>query len=78
VTGPGWWTIDHQNPRYSGHHPDRGLTVVPGVAVRHRAAEAVRNWQLASVNVSIPHGMQEVRGSNPRSSTNFPRSDPDL
>jgi hypothetical protein len=24
------------------------------------------------------HGMQELRGSNPRSSTSFPRSDPDF
>jgi hypothetical protein len=40
--------------------------------MRHQVARAVRKWQVASMNVSIHHGMQEVRGSNPLSST-FPQ-----
>ena len=36
----------------------------------------LRGWTRADV---LPaDGMQEVRGSNPRSSTSFPRSDPNL
>jgi hypothetical protein len=31
-----------------------------------------------AVDVLPADGMQEVRGSNPRSSTNFPRSDPNF
>jgi hypothetical protein len=39
--------------------------------VRHRAAWAISGRHLPALNVSLSHGMQEVSGSSPLSSTQF-------
>ena len=57
---------------------DRHLTVVPGVAMRLERYAPYLAGIGRQLNFRISHGMQEVRGSNPRSSTSFPRSDPNF
>jgi hypothetical protein len=48
---------------------DRDRTAVAVRTTGHGAAQAIPGWQVTVMNVRIPHGMQEVRGSTPRSST---------
>jgi hypothetical protein len=48
---------------------DRDRTAVAVRTTGHGAAQAIPRWQVTAMNVRIPHGMQEVRGSTPRSST---------